>query len=197
MAADAAHAGRLLRMFGAITAGVGALLMFFFGALFSAIREGGALFPVGLCASFALAGAIVFLLGVRSRARALALFRTGSEAPARVTAVGLDYMVRLNGRHPYRIDYEFDVEGAPRKGLVRLWVDDPPRVSVGDDVSIVYDEQEPSHNLLLSRVTGNERLRVAESFAATDADASDTEAETEALSESEAIRREEGGPRHP
>ena len=180
MARDADHAGRFMRLFGAIFGGVGLGVALFLGVLFSFAQPAAALPAAGFGSIFALCGALAWYVGARARQQALVLFRSGAETNATVTSVALDRMVRVNRRHPYRVDYTFEVEGRPRAGFVRLWVDEEPQVSVGENVSVVYDERHPSRNLLLSRVTGTNRARVAkEETLRSDFDA-EAEAEAEA-----------------
>ena len=131
MRADAEHAGKFLRLFGGLWAVIGAVV----GPLL--VAASGSAMPLTVCGFFVIAGALLYALGVRQRRAKLELFRTGAEYEGRVESVHHDRMVRMNGRHPYRVRYRFLVNGVEREGTDTFWTDEPPAVKAGERVAVL------------------------------------------------------------
>lgn len=143
MRADAEHAGKFLRLFGGLWAVIGAVV----GAVLTASL--GSVTPLAACGFFAVAGTVLYVLGVQLRRTRLELFRTGQEHDGRVESVHHDRNVRMNGRHPYRVRYRFVVDGVEREGTDTFWTDQPPAVKPGERVAILSG---PGGTALFTRV---------------------------------------------
>jgi hypothetical protein len=92
-------------------------------------------------------GAILFLWAVRSRRRAIAAFTDGHPTTARVTYAGENRKVRINGRHPLIVRWEFTVAGQPFDGALSSM----SRELMSDlmsqkELTVLYDQMNPSVN---------------------------------------------------
>ena len=99
------------------------------------------LFPaVGL----GLAGA-----AVRSRRRAVRAFTIGQPALARVTYAGKDASTEINGRNPFKLAWEFEVDGRTYPGdLSTMEKHSLGGLETMKEVVVLYDPAEPGANTL-------------------------------------------------
>jgi hypothetical protein len=67
---------------------------------------------------FPLLGASLLVIGIRARRRAIRAFTFGMPVVARVVQSGLDTSVRINGRHPFQVVWQFQIEGETYEGKV-------------------------------------------------------------------------------
>lgn len=138
------YRGRLLRLFGIIwlSIGGGAALVTAIVALATGITQ--VLIGTAVGSGIAMV-ALGLWLGGRSRKRSgMRVFRDGLETSGEVVDVRQDLAVRVNGRHPWRVDYTFwaSKSGATR-GTETCW-GDKPAVKVGDNVVVLYDPERPA-----------------------------------------------------
>jgi hypothetical protein len=124
-----------------------------FGALFAAIGVGlcFVLLPLGLgfFGFGALFGTIGWLLRSASRKSALrqidALTR-GHVAEGQLVGVRQDFSESINGRHPYRIEYVFYVNGQPLGGSTSGWDIVNALRQPGEPLWVVFLPENPSIN---------------------------------------------------
>lgn len=185
MEADAAHAGRFLRIFGALWAGIWCTVAFLLGGIFSfaEIPAGGLVGSAGL--AMGAVGALLHALGAWQRRRTLELFRIGEEARGKVLSVELDTSQRINRRHPWRVRYRFESNGRAHEGKATFWTPDRPDVEVGARVVVLFAPGRPSRSLLWTRVTpGDEavpKVRIGAASESAERRAEEELAEGEAL----------------
>ncbi|HEX3904248.1 MAG TPA: DUF3592 domain-containing protein [Polyangia bacterium] len=96
------------------------------------------LIPVGL----ALAGGLLFALGLRRAARTRQIYMHGQPAKATVTAVSGTSM-RVNGRRVMRVAYVFDTIMGKAEGQTTSR--DPP--PVGAPIWVIYDGSDPKRSV--------------------------------------------------
>lgn len=98
---------------------------------------------------FALVGAPLFISAVRSNNREVRAFKYGIATVGRVVEFGHDYSVKVNGRHPTRLSWEFDAEGKSYKGhLTHMDAGVLRPLVAGNKVAVVYDKKDPRANTL-------------------------------------------------
>jgi hypothetical protein len=150
MRADAAVFGRFLRLFGGIWAFIGWSLAFLFSLLAIELPHLG--WGSVLAGAFGVAGLLLWMIGRAQRALAERVFRDGAEVSGEVVRVFRDHAVRMNGKNPFRVVYTFMAEGKPRSGTATFWDDEPPRVEVGERVTILHAPSSPSRSVLWTRI---------------------------------------------
>ena len=101
----------------------------------------GAMFVIVFCWSviFPLIGAPIWYFAHRKGKRWLLALESGRATRARLTRVALDHSQSDNGKHPWRIEYGFDLhEGGTAEGYCEAW--DPVNGDrrAGDAVWVVY-----------------------------------------------------------
>ncbi len=152
MRADAGERGRFLRLFGAISLGVGGLL----AVLFTILAIAAGLPPLGgfLGLAWVVAGLTLYLLGARAARRALRVYAHGAAASGEIVEVRKNLALRMNGKNPWEVIYRFQASSAEITGKARFWDDLMPEGRRGDRVSVVYDLDNPKNNALWTRVRG-------------------------------------------
>ena len=113
--------------------------------------EGGTYgsFPlfVGFVGLFPLIGLMLFGGAVRSNRREIRAFRDGTETQGQVTFVGEDTSVRINHRHPLKVAWSFEVQGAAYTGeLSSLDHSKLHGFKQGDAVTVLYLPDDPKAN---------------------------------------------------
>jgi hypothetical protein len=122
------------------------------GCLFVVIGLGTLLIPfvfVGpaLWCTFGAAGAGAMAWGIWGGWKKLALIRSGRAAVARVVAVTLDPSTTVDGQHPWRVQYLFDLEGRLVGGSAAWWDPVASQFGEGDRLHVVFDPADPSRNV--------------------------------------------------
>lgn len=183
---DCARHGRTARLFGLIWACIGLGIAAIAGALGSA---GGFVWGV-----IGLAGALLWLVGWSHQRRARRVYVDGVEARGHVVGVAQDRRIRVNGKHPWRVEYEFstDTEGTIKDKL--LFWGERPLAEPGQRVIVLYDRERPSRSVLWSRLDvpdAGSRVRIAAEAPAPEPSSIEeaAEAEEEAIAEAERFRR--------
>lgn len=155
MRRDAAVSGKFLRMFGGIWAGVAGLVALVFAVL--SVGDAKLALAVVLCAVFGSAGLLLWLLGSWMRGRAADVFKNGVEARGEIVDVFRDYMVRMNGQHPWRVKYTFiSSTGEPTNGTATFWQEDRPRGEKGQRVVLLHHPDSPARSVLWTRLDGTD-----------------------------------------
>jgi len=103
----------------------------------------------GLGGAFAVAGAVIALIGMRGTRRQRRLHETGLMTDAVVTDVHATRLT-VNGRRQGRVHYEFrDYQGGLHSGKsTYMSLDDAMRWKQGDRIRIRYDRDQPQHSVL-------------------------------------------------
>jgi hypothetical protein len=96
---------------------------------------------------FALVGLPLFVSAWRSNAREIRAFKYGTSTVGRVVEFGHDYSVKVNGRHPTRLIWEFDVDGKTFNGsLTHMDARVLRPLVAGNKVPVLYDKNNPKAN---------------------------------------------------
>ena len=104
-------------------------------------------YAAGLVVLFPLVGVAMVIWVIRASVRRKRAFREGLPARARSTYFGPDTSVRVNGRNPWHVKYEFEVDGRLFQG--RLSHMDRTRLEGLEGALIaLYDPADPSCNTL-------------------------------------------------
>jgi hypothetical protein len=104
--------------------------------------------PWGLLALiFPLAGAILAWFAWRSNRREIRAFRDGRPILAKVVESGFNRSVRINGRNPYLIRWEFTVAGEAFHGSISAIDEELLRdLMKQEQIAVLYDPMNPSVN---------------------------------------------------
>ena len=102
----------------------------------------------GLGSLFAIAGGVIFGIGVRGSLRGRRIRETGMTAEAVITRVKMTN-VRINRRRQARVVYEFrDDRGEKRTGKgPYMPLDEAERWKSGDRITIKYDRDRPQRSV--------------------------------------------------
>lgn len=96
---------------------------------------------------FPAVGAGLVLSAVRSNRREIHAFRHGTATKGLVKRRGFDQTTEVNGKNPYEVTWEFQVDGATYTG--KLSHMDPALLSRAlpeDEVTVLYDPKDPKIN---------------------------------------------------
>lgn len=99
---------------------------------------------------FPTLGAVLTAFAIRQRRRALRAYRDGRPVMATVVGSGPNTMVRVNGRNPYRVSWEFRLpDGSVHHGSAQSMrtLELEPYGKAGT-VPVLYDPEDPSNNTL-------------------------------------------------
>ncbi len=100
----------------------------------------GVIFTVFFCwtVAFPLIGAPMWYFGWKKAARRLLALERGIPATARVLEVWRDTSLRINGRNPWRIVYEYDAAEGARESWAHAWDSAHGRRQPGERFWVVY-----------------------------------------------------------
>lgn len=93
-------------------------------------------------------GAVLLTAGLRKRAMRREVIAGGAVELGTVTKTGRNRRTRVNGKHPFLIDYDFKIDGTSYSGQ-RSTLDD--RITgnrIGDRVWVLHDPADPNRNVL-------------------------------------------------
>jgi hypothetical protein len=137
----------------AVTAGIFALV----GGIFSCVGAGltagivtafvGLPF-VGLGLIFVGVGGALLYWRYQHARRVLAVLRHGTAASGHITGIQENYAVRVNGRHPWVITYQFHLDGREHLGRVSTLNPPGPYLQPGRAAHILYLPDAPDVNAL-------------------------------------------------
>jgi hypothetical protein len=105
----------------------------------------------GLGVVFAPLGTVLFVMGRRIRRQHEWLMRNGREVWAQIAHVGLDFKVKVNGRHPYVVHATWYDESTGRTHAATsdiLRHDPGPGLRGRTHVRVLYDPADPDRNLV-------------------------------------------------
>jgi hypothetical protein len=104
---------------------------------------------------FALLGALFLLVGVpllvwryQTARRTIEVLRLGQASQGEIVSVHQDYRVRVNGRHPWRLTYRFEVNGRQYDGQVTTLSQPDLNQQPGKPVYVLYMGNNPEQNTL-------------------------------------------------
>ncbi|MFO0553930.1 MAG: DUF3592 domain-containing protein [Polyangiaceae bacterium] len=146
MRADAASAGRLLRIFGPLWTTLSLV------AIVTMLLAGAPLAPVFPVLGVLAVASTIWLLGLRARASALTLYREGQETIGFVESVERDYRRRVNRMNPWVVRYRYETEHGERTGSVSVWMHERPSATVGQRLVIVFDPKHPARSAVWTRL---------------------------------------------
>jgi hypothetical protein len=98
---------------------------------------------------FPLLGATLLIVALRSRRRAVRAFTFGLPVVARVVQSGLDGSVQINGRHPFQVVWQFQIEGETYEGKVSSmdsFLIEP--LAQASEVIVLHDRDDPRVNTI-------------------------------------------------
>lgn len=89
------------------------------------------------------------LLGyaLRGRAERRRIVHEGHVALGRIERTGRNRRVKINGRNPYKMDYEFEVNGATYRGSHSTMDEAIKAHRLHDRIWVLYDPDDPSKNV--------------------------------------------------
>lgn len=99
-----------------------------------------------LCLVFPLPGAIIAGLSWRRAKRRVDLLRAGSSVRGSIESMQPDRTTTINGRHPTRLAWLFEVEGRRHGGALSSVDGDFSGLSVGDPIHIIFDPKDPDRS---------------------------------------------------
>ena len=96
---------------------------------------------------FPVAGAVMFGGAVRSNRREIRAFRDGVATKGLVVKRGADTTTEINGKNPFEVIWEFQVDGTTYKGKLSHMNHEILRRAMPDDeVTVLYDRRNPHVN---------------------------------------------------
>jgi hypothetical protein len=96
-----------------------------------------------------LVGLLLVFIAVRSNRREIHAFTHGTATAGHVTFAGEDRSTKINGRHPIKVQWEFDVDGKKYTGKISSTDRSDFRgVMTGMRVPILYEPSNPAINTL-------------------------------------------------
>lgn len=102
-----------------------------------------------LAVIFPLLGALMTFFTIRSNRREIAAFTHGVPVAARVTHAGYDLSTEINGRHPFRVAWEFSVDAGVFTGsLTSMNPDQLQEYAEPPEVVVLYLPEDPRINTL-------------------------------------------------
>ena len=142
-----AAGGNFFLLFGAIFAGVAAILIVVGLSITIATGDRGGLIMAGVpLLHFSIGVASIwYALHHRQRRRDLAV--NGVAAVAEVSHVGHEPMMKINGKNPFKLEYHFDVNGQTYTGKRRSMNRAMTAHIPDDTIWVVYDPDDPERNM--------------------------------------------------
>lgn len=106
----------------------------------------GAIFTVLLCWTgvFVLIGAPMWYFGWKKATDKLLALERGVAAQARLLEVWRDTSLKINGRSPWRVVYEYEVDGVRKEGWTHAWESAHGRREPGECFWVVYLPEQSS-----------------------------------------------------
>ena len=134
---------------------IAALVFVLLGFVFSVVGGGLTLGMVtafiglpflGLGLIFLFSGAAILVWRYQSNREIVRVLQTGQSTLGKISEVNQNYNVRINGRFPWRIAYQFTVNGASYAGKVNTLNQPGGRFQPGKPVYILYSADKPEVN---------------------------------------------------
>ncbi len=96
---------------------------------------------------FPLVGGAMLFAAIRSNRREIRAFRDGVPAKGLVVKRGEDTTTKVNGKHPFEVRWEFQVDGTVHTGRLSHMNHEILRRAMPDDeVTVLYDPRDPKVN---------------------------------------------------
>jgi len=136
---------------------IASLVSLFIGGMF--ILVGGALM-LGIVTAFVgipflllapaslIMGGFIFNQRLQKARTTVRVLREGQHVLGQIASVDVNYAVRVNGRHPWTIQYTFQLNGNSYEGQVTTLNEPHPSIKRGADVYILYLAESPADNAL-------------------------------------------------
>ncbi len=135
-----------------------AVSSFVFGLLGGIFTLVGGALTLGIITAFVglpfLAVGLAFLVGAaavaawryQSAQRLVEVLKTGQATVGQIERVDENYSVRVNGRHPWTITYQFQALGRPYSGRVSTFNHPGPALQPGRKTCVLYLPAAPQHS---------------------------------------------------
>lgn len=96
---------------------------------------------------FPLVGASLLFSAIRSNRREIRAFQNGTPTKGLVVKRAWDTTTKINGKHPFEVSWEFQVDGTTYKGKLSHMNHEILRRAMPDDeVTVLYDARDPKVN---------------------------------------------------
>ena len=132
--------GNVLVMIGAVFGGIGTFLFFPMLLLFPP----AALLPL----FFMILGFVLFRSGRKRARRKLKAFIHGTVARGQLVEVSRDLSETTNGRNPWKLTYQFDVDGTAFEGSASSYDSTVGTRAAGQPVWVLYLANDPTQNTI-------------------------------------------------
>ena len=103
----------------------------------------GAGFAALMPAGFLAIGLVIGLRTWRTADSRLRAWRYGTAAEATITSIG-QASYQVNGRSPFKMEYEYVADGVTRTGTRTTFNDAITEYDLGETIWVVYDPAQPS-----------------------------------------------------
>lgn len=104
--------------------------------------------PALLPLFFLLGGTSMFNYGWKIAEARLRAFRLGKAVKGRIHQIGVDATQHVNGQHPSKVIYHFNVGDQLHEGVIISFDTTASRRASGDPVWVLYNEADPSENAI-------------------------------------------------
>lgn len=138
--------GLVMMLVGSIFAAV-ATIMIFVGLGTFLAGNGEGLFMIFFPMIHLTIGVGLLIVPLRGRSKRRELVRDGSVAVATIASTGYNRSVKINGRNPYQITFDFEVDGRKFSGKRSTMNKAVTRHSTNDRIWVIYEPEDPSHNM--------------------------------------------------
>lgn len=92
-------------------------------------------------------GSVLLFVALRGRSERRRVVRDGEIALGRIHRTGRNHRVRINGRNPYKMEYEFEVDGTTFRGDHSSMNEAMTAHRLHDRIWVLYDPEDPSKNV--------------------------------------------------
>ena len=92
-------------------------------------------------------GVAMLYYSLSRRAERRRIAETGESAVAVIQSTGYDTKVRINGRNPFKIEFDFEVDGAAYSGKRSTMNSDITNHQLHDRIWVLYDPADPNKNI--------------------------------------------------
>lgn len=138
--------GLVLMLIGGVFTGVASIMILVgLGTLLAGNSEG--LFMVLFPMIHLAIGLGLLIVPLRGRAKRRELVQQGSIAVATIVDTGYNRKVKINGRNPYKIAFDFEVDGRSYSGKRSTMNKAVTRHSTNDRIWVIYNPEDPSNNM--------------------------------------------------
>lgn len=97
---------------------------------------------------FAILGFLLWRTGRKAAAEQIAVLEAGVPVEATLLSVSIDSSESINGEHPFRLHYAFEIQGQRQVGSSRSWDLSNELRQPGEPLWVVYDPSDPKRSSL-------------------------------------------------